>query len=220
LRSGYAETWDAFAPYASVQDAFYCNYPNSYKDKISKDTLSNNISCNMPTSVKWNSSVVFDMGYDIGHWFGTSRNVMLQLYTALSGVSSSFMPLAYTDKYDDDMLMWNWFTQSEPAIAITPNFHAILIFGFEMFRAEKAYAELNVRGAAYPDLYPPSGSIYDYSLSPINILQTAVGFGFDWDFAARAGLHFRYKYLTSKDENLPQNDWNVHYIQAETKVWF
>jgi hypothetical protein len=216
LRSGYAETWDAFAPYKSVQDAFYCNYSSSYKD-----TYENDVPCNnMPTSVKWNSSVVLDMGYDIGHWFGTSRNVMLQLYTALSGVSSSFIPVAYTDKYDDDMLMWNWFTQSEPAIAITPNFHAILIFGFEMFRAEKAYAELNVSGAANPNLYPTSGSIHDYSLSPINILQTSLGFGFDWDFAARAGLHFRYKYLTSKDETLPQNDWNVHYVQAETKVWF
>jgi len=220
LRSGYGETWDSFAPYENAQDAFSCAQYGYYSDPKEP--------CNMPTHLKWNSTVAIDMGYDIGHWFGTNRNIMLQLYTALSGVSTSFVPVAYTDKYDDGMLMWNWFAQSEPAIAITPNFHAILIFGFEMFRAEKAYAELNLNYTNYGGTPPPSsyrelykkGIIYDYKLSPINILHTSLGFGFDWDFAARAGLHFRYRYLTSKDENLPQNDWNVHYVQAETKVWF
>jgi len=205
LRSGYGETWDAFAAYENIEDAFYCSQPGK--------------PCNIPTSVKWNSSVVVDMGYDIGHWFNTNRSIMLQLYAALSGVSTSFVPVAYTDKYDSDMLMWNLFAQSEPAVAITPNLHAILILGLEMFRAEKAYAEIPYSGEILPNsvLYARG---YDYKLSPINILQTSLGFGFDWDFAARAGLHFRYRYLTSRDENLSQNDWNVHYIQAETKVWF
>jgi hypothetical protein len=218
LRSGYSETWDAFAPYKNAQDAFHCSQLNSY----TKVELSD-IPCNMPTSVKWNSSVALDMGYDIGHWFNTDRNIMLALYAALSGVSTSFIPVAYTDKYSDDMLMWNLFVQSEPAIAITPNLHGVLILGMEIFRAEKAYAELGTSGnrpaGAYANGLYPRG-FYDYQLSPINILQTSLGFGFDWDFAARAGLHFRYRYLTNNDEFLPQNNWNVHYIQAETKVWF
>jgi len=221
LRSGYAETWDAFVPYESAQDAFYCSQYNFFQDN-------SNVPCNMPTSVKWNSSLAIDMGYDIGHWFGTNRNIMLQLYTALSGVSKSFIPVAYTDKYDNDVLMWNWFVQSEPAIAITPKLHGVLILGFESFRAEKAYAELSINTtnpntslappSSYSGLYP--GGLYEYKFSPINILNTAIGVGFDWDYAARAGLHVRYKYLTNSDENLPQNNWNVHYVQAETKVWF
>ncbi len=216
LRSGYGETWDSFIPYENIQDAIYCDQLNFYTEADYP-----NAPCNMPTSVKWNSSIALDMGYDIGHWFGTDRNIMLSLYTALSGVSTSFMPLAYTDKRSDDMLMWNWFAQSEPAIAITPNFHAILIFGMEVFRAEVAYAAPTERVAAsnpYGGKYP--FGISGYVVSPINVLQTSLGFGFDWDFAARAGLHFRYRYLTNKDEFLPQNDWSVHYIQAETKVWF
>jgi len=219
LRSGYGETWDSFVPYENAEDAFYCAQLNYFE-------AGSEVPCNMPTSVKWNSTVAFDMGYDIGHWFGTDRNIMLQLYTALSGVSRSFMPVAYTDKYENDVLMWNWFAQSEPAIAITPKFHAILIFGVEMFHAEKAYAELKLNSASIGGVSPPSSysdlykTLYDYRLSPINIMHTSMGFGFDWDFAARAGLHFRYRYLTSTDENLPQNDWSVHYIQAETKVWF
>jgi hypothetical protein len=218
LRSGYAETWDSFTPYDNVQDAMYCAQYNI----PANPEIRANLPCNMPTSVKWNSTVAVDMGYDIGHWFGTDRSVMLQLYTALSGVSTSFIPVAYTDKYDSDMLMWNWFVQSEPAIAITPNLHAVLILGLEMFRAEKAYVELsnvNNKPSGYGGLYLTTG-MNSYKLSPINILHTSLGFGFDWDFAARAGLHFRYRYLTSSDENLPQNDWKVHYVQAETKVWF
>jgi len=223
LRSGYAETWDAFVPYENAQDAFYCSQINFY----TTGPDASNMPCNMPTSVKWNSTVSADMGYDIGHWFNTNRNIMLQLYTSLSGVSTSFMPVAYTDKYDKDMLMWNWFVQSEPAVAITPNLHGVLILGFENFRAEKAYVDLEdismqdkigSATTAYNRLYPYG--IYNYKLSPINILHTALGFGFDWDFAARAGLHFRYKYLTNNDENLPQNNWKVHHVQAETKVWF
>jgi len=222
LRSGYAETWDAFVPYENAQDAFYCSQINFYSG-----TDASNMPCNIPMSVKWNSTVSADMGYDIGHWFNTNRNIMLQLYSSLSGVSTSFMPVAYTDKYDKDMLMWNLFVQSEPAVAITPSLHGVLILGFENFRAEKAYVDLQdismqdkigSATTAYNNLYPYG--IYNYKLSPINILHTALGFGFDWDFAARAGLHFRYKYLTNNDENLPQNNWKVHHVQAETKVWF
>jgi hypothetical protein len=216
LRSGYGETWDAFTPYKTLEDAYRCLTINKYDSGAI---------CEMPQSVKWNSTISADMGYDIGHWFNTNRNIMLQLYTSLSGVSTSFIPVAYTDKYDSDMLMWSLFAQSEPAIAITPNLHGVLILGFENFRAEKAY--VNIAGGINGK-YPATGSAYNglypemeyYQFSPINILHTALGFGFDWDFAARAGLHFRYKYLTNNDENLPQNNWKVHHVQAETKVWF
>ncbi|GHV11153.1 hypothetical protein AGMMS49938_01340 [Fibrobacterales bacterium] len=220
LRSGYGETWDAFVPYETAQDAFYCAQYNFYSAK------DNSSPCNMPTHVKWNSTVTLDMGYDIGHWFGTNKNVMLTAYTALSGVSTSFTPVAYTDKYDDGMLMWNWLVQSEPAIAITPKLHGLLILGFEIFRAENAYVNLSgsLSGtSSYNALYPdpkPGDGIYVYQYAPINILHTMIGFGVDWDFASRAGLHFRYKWLTAKDETVPDNDWKAHYIQAETKVWF
>jgi len=203
IRGGTWEMWESFTPYESDLDA--------------KNT-------NMPMNKKWNTSFVVDMGYDIGHWFKTSRSIMLSAYSALSGVSTSYAPIAYSEK-QSDMLMWNWFVQSEPAIAITPTLHGLLILGFEMFRAENAYAVL-VGGeikdgpvkSGYQVLY--NAGFYDYVYAPINILQTALGFGLDWDFAARAGLHFRYKYMTHTDEAVSKNDWKAHYVQAETKVWF
>jgi len=200
VRGGTWEMWDSFVPYESGADAFHIN---------------------VPQHEKWNTSVVLDMGYDIGHWFNTDRNIMLQLYTALSGVSTSFAPIAYSEK-QDDMLMWNWYVQSEPAVAITPTLHGLLILGFEIFRAENAYAVLPAgkvsTSSGYNALY--GENVYDFVFAPINILHTALGFGLDWNFAARAGLHFRYKYMTSSDEAISKNDWKAHYVQAETKVWF
>ena len=70
----------------------------------------------------------------------------------------------------------------------------------------------------YNAVYSKGG--YYYEQAPINILQTALGFGFDWDFSARAGLHFRYKWMTHSDETVSENDWKGHYIQVETKMWF
>jgi len=207
VRGGTWELWESFTPYESDLEAK---------------------SLDMPMNEKWNTSVAIDMGYDIGHWFNTDRNIMLQLYTALSGVSTSFAPIAYSEK-QSDMLMWNWFVQSEPAVAITPTLHGLLILGFEMFRAQNAYAVLTggeikdgpVK-SGYNPLYNYSTSVglYDYMYAPINILQTALGFGLDWNFAARAGVHFRYKYMTHSDEAISKNDWKAHYVQAETKVWF
>jgi hypothetical protein len=205
IKGGTWEMWETFAPYTNAEDA------------------QNN---NVPQHVKWNSSLALDMGYDIGHWFNTDRNIMLALYTALSGVSTSFQPVAWTDSYDHDMLMWNLYVQSEPAIAITPTLHGLLTMGFEMYRAEQAYV---VRSAmvgntgtsstanGYNSLWPKFNT---FTYAPINILETAIGFGLDWDFSARAGVHFRYKWMTHSDETVSENNWKGHYVQAETKVWF
>jgi hypothetical protein len=209
VRGGTWELWESFTPYKQGVDAKSVNM-DEYQH------------------VKWNSSLVMDMGYDIGHWFNTDRNIMMSLYTALSGVSTSFAPIAYSEK-QDDMLMWNWFVQSEPAFAITPTLHGLLILGFETFRAENAYAVLTEGGVSggtneksYSTLYgdPKNLGLRSYVFAPINILQTALGFGLDWDFAARAGLHLRYKWMTHTDEAISKNDWKAHYVQAETKVWF
>lgn len=202
VRGGTWELWDSFVPYESVEDA-----KNG----------------NIPQHVKWSSSLAMDLGYDIGHWFNTDRNVMMQLYTALNGVSTSFSPLAVSES-QTDMIMWNWYVQAEPAVAITPTFHAILILGSEIFRAENAYVlrntstSLTSASGGYSTSF--KGGITYFEKTPINVLQTAIGFGFDWNFSERVGVHFRYKWMTNTDETVPENDWKGHYIQAETKMWF
>lgn len=201
LYGGTWEMWESFVSYGNATDA-----------------AENNI----PQHVKWSSVLSIDAGYDIGHWFGTDRNIMLTAYATLSGISTGFVPLPVSES-QSDMLLWGFYGQSEPAIAITPNFHAILILGYETWRAEQAYVKRSFTskiGANVPE-YDIIGEKGTYiTKEPINYQQTAIGFGFDWDFTSRAGLHFRYKHATHSDESVSENNWKAHFIQAETKLWF
>ena len=169
----------------------------------------------VPTHAKWSSYFSFMGGYDIGHWFGTDRNIMMTGYFALSGISTTIAPIAYSEK-QKDMLMTSFYGQLEPAVAVTPSFHMVGILGMETFRSEKAYLQEEY-SSSVSDM---PLNLYAYKKAPINYLETAIGLGFDWDLAARVGLHVRYKYMTHSDETAPINDFHFHYISAETKAWF
>jgi len=201
LYGGTWESWESFVPYENVQEI---------QDSV------------VPEHVKWSSVVSCDAAYDISNWFNSDRNIMLQVYGTLSGVSTSFSPLAYSSA-QKDMLLWSAYVESQPAISITPTFHALGILGFETWRGSQAYTASSLTdriNANFGTSTVLGTTATVYQLTPINYLQTAFGFGFDWDFAPRAGLHFRYKYATHRDETVSANDWNAHIVQAETKVWF
>jgi hypothetical protein len=174
----------------------------------------------IPSHAKWSTFLSFMGGYDIGHWFGTDRNVMMTGYASISGISTTIAPIAYSED-QTDMLLWSFFGQFEPAIAVHPKFHVVGILGLENFRSKYAYTSYSMKNnlSKTSDLYSEVATNY-YSYAPINYLETAIGLGFDWDFADRAGLHVRYKWMTHSDETLSVNDWHSHYIAAETKVWF
>jgi hypothetical protein len=178
----------------------------------------------VPMHAKWSSYMSFMGGYDIGHWLGTDRNVMMTAFLALSGVSTSFAPLAVSEK-QSNMLMTSFYGQFEPTVAVTPTFHMVGILGLETFRSEKAYVIYSAPNAVskYTDTNPThvnEVSPYYYGKAPINYRDFAIGLGFDWDFSDRVGLHFRYKFMTHSDETVPDNNWHSHYIAAETKAWF
>ncbi len=198
----YGGTWELWESFAAYDDA----------EQIQEETV--------PMHAKWESYFSFMGGYDIGHWFGTDRNIMMTALLALSGVSNSFAPLAVNEK-TFDMLLWSFYGQFEPTIAITTKFHMVGILGLETFRSDKAYMA-EVASSLIEDKHPYSSEVnqYLYKKAPINYRETAVGLGFDWDFADRVGLHVRYKYMTHSDETVSINDWHSHYISAETKAWF
>ena len=198
LYGGTWELWESFAAYDNGEQA-------------SKFEV--------PTHAKWSSYISFMGGYDIGHWFGTDRNIMMTAFVALSGISTSFAPIAVSEK-QSNMLMTSFYGQFEPTIAVTPTFHMVGILGLETFRSEKAYAmyrvgELNKNNGFYYE----TSDVY-FKKAPINYKDFAIGLGFDWDFSDRVGLHFRYKFMTHSDETISDNDWHSHYIAAETKAWF
>ena len=145
-------------------------------------------------------------------------------YASISGVSKTIAPIAYSES-QSDMLLWSFYGQFEPAIAVTPTFHVVGILGLESFRSEYGYIiDYMANNIAKPTSTKPTHyndvSTSVFRKAPINYLETAVGLGFDWNFAERAGVHVRYKWATHSDETEPDNDWSGHYIYAETKVWF
>ncbi|MBR3072348.1 hypothetical protein [Fibrobacter sp.] len=179
----------------------------------------------IPSHAKWSTYMSFMGGYDIGHWFGTDRNIMMTAFLALSGVSTSFAPLAVSEK-SFNMLMMSFYGQFEPTIAVTPTFHMVGILGLETFRSDKAYRlyevpnVINKYNAQSNPSYANEVASYYYGKAAINYKDFAIGLGFDWDFSDRVGLHFRYKFMTHSDETVPDNNWHSHYIAAETKAWF
>ena len=206
LRGGTWELWETFVAYENI-------------DQVKQKKI--------PSHTKWSSYLSIDAGYDIGHWFNTDRDIMMAGHAAVSGVSTTIAPLAYSES-QSGMLLWSFYGQFEPAVAITPNLHMVGIFGLETWRSNHAYVARDLESYA-SNGYGVGKSHDYYSLlngytyiekAPINYLQTAVGFGFDWDFSDRVGLHMRYKWMTHSDETVSENDWSGHYITAETKMWF
>ncbi|MCF0220894.1 MAG: hypothetical protein HUK19_01230 [Fibrobacter sp.] len=198
LYGGTWELWEGFAAYENP-------------DQI--------VSGDVPSSIKWFSYLSFMGGYDIGGWFGTDRTIMMTGYAALSGVSKSFAPIAINES-TFDMLLWSFYGQFEPSVAVTPTFHMLGILGLETFRSEYGYAKEEQKSTAKGGPMNGKYTVSCYKKAPISYLETAIGFGFDWDFSDRVGLHARYKFMTHSDEAVSVNDWHSHYIAAEVKAWF
>jgi hypothetical protein len=205
LYGGTWELWESFTAYENV-------------NQVANEEV--------PEHAKWSSYLSVDGGYDIGHWFGTDRNVMMSGYAAISGISKTFAPVAYSEE-QSDMLLWSFYGLFEPTFALTPTIHLVGQVGYETWRSEYGYSTernsltvsgVSATGHAYADLVPTTQVAY--KKAPISAYQTSLGIGFDWDFSPRAGLHMRYKWATHTDENLSDNNWSGHFITAETKVWF
>lgn len=204
LYGGTWELWESFAAYENEKQA-----ENE----------------SVPEHVKWSSYLSVDGGYDIGHWFNTDRNIMMAGYLALSGVSTTFAPVAYSEE-QSDMLLWSFYGLFEPTFALTPTIHLVGQVGYETWRSEYGYVTENVDkvkgnfsdSKGHGKAIPSVPTIYEKA--PVYYYQTALGIGFDWDFSPRAGLHVRYKWATHTDVNVSENNWSGHFITAESKVWF
>lgn len=198
----YGGTWELWESYAAYENA----------SQIEDD--------NVPVHAKWSSYFSFMGGYDIGHWFGTDRNIMMTALIALSGISTTIAPIAVSDE-QSGMLMCSFYGQLEPTVAVTTKLHMVGVLGMETFRSQYAYVLENMSSSVSSTSdFKEEVNTYYYKKAPINYLETAIGLGFDWDFADRVGLHVRYKFMTHSDELISDNNWHSHYISAETKAWF
>ncbi len=157
----------------------------------------------IPQHRKFTFNLEADIGYDIGPMVGYSKDFFLGGYASVSGVSTSFKPISFSDG-SDDMLLWSIYLRFEPAIALTNKLYLIGLLGFENWRSQKAYTE-------------EDGGVKH---SPIDFRDAAYGIGMDWDVFERVGFHLRAKWMTHKDVNLEENNWSTPVISTEMKMWF
>ena len=157
----------------------------------------------VPEHRKWTFNLEMDASKDIGPLVGYSRELFLGGYASLNGVSQDFRALAFGPK---DMMLWGAYARVEPAIALTEKFYLLALGGFETWRADMAYMD----DPATQEVQP----------MPIVYNDYAAGIGFDWEFAARIGLHARYKWMKHVDEKFTANNWTGRMMSAEIKTWF
>jgi hypothetical protein len=221
LRGGDLELWEEFAAYDSKEQAELGNAPESQK---------------------WATSLAADWGYYLNPLFGYEKPILVNLYGMVNSIGTDLTGVANNDK----TLLWNALARLEPGIAVTDNLLIIGTVGVETFKSDKAWRNIlaNENSTTRP-WFDAEGKAVSYNNinyyepvvastpggqnalpfvvaehSPIDYLLMAYGIGFDWDFSQRAGMHFRYKYATHADKNLPSNDWSGSFLFGEMKIWF
>jgi hypothetical protein len=164
----------------------------------------------VPVHRKYTFNLELDAAYDIGRLLGHANDLLLGGYAALSGVATSFVPLAFGDG-GRDMLLWSLLLRVEPAVALHPRFYLVGLAGLEVYRSHKTWM---ARPGQADDRIPVVEPV------PLHFRDVAWGVGFDWEPADRAGLHGRVKWFSHADETYPDNSIQSVLGSAELKLWF
>lgn len=200
LRSDYLSMFESFVPYESQAQAdSNLNATLPTTDVMARSPY-------VPSHQKYSFNLEADGAWDIAPLIGYHHDLFLSGYAALNGVSSTMQALAISPK---NMMLWGYYLRAEPAIALTDKFYLLGLAGYEVWRSDMAYTD----GAATDGSTTAIKASIDYQ-------DWAFGSGLDWDFAARVGFHFRYKWMMHKDKTLPANDWAAPMVSGEIKMWF
>ncbi|HEX7510052.1 MAG TPA: hypothetical protein VF335_02025 [Chitinivibrionales bacterium] len=194
IRQDYLSSYEGFVPYEDSAEA-----SANLREKTTIFTRS----ANVPQHRKYTFNLEADVSYALNQLVGYPHDFFLSLYAAINGVSTSFVPLALSQK---DQLLWSLYLRFEPAIALSDKFYFIGLAGFENWKSDKAW----IAG-------PLAASVV---LCPIDYRDFAWGLGFDWEMSPRVGLHNRVKWMNHKDMNYHDNDWATPVVSLEIKMWF
>jgi hypothetical protein len=199
LRSDYLSIFESFVPYENLAQA---------DSNLSILPTSNVMARTntVPIHQKYSFNLEADGAFDIAPLIGYSHDLFVSGYAALNGVSSSLQAVAFSPK---NLMLWGYYLRAEPAIALTDKFYLLGLAGYEVWRSDMAYT----------DALATDGSVTALKAS-IDYQDWAFGGGFDCDFAARVGFHFRYKWMKHEDKALPGNTWAAPLVSGEIKMWF
>jgi hypothetical protein len=194
VRQDYLSTYEGFVPYEDSAEAM-----GNLHEKTGIFTRS----VNVPTHRKYTFNLEADVAYAINQLIGYRHDIFLSGYAAINGVSTSFAPIAFSQK---DQLLWSLYLRFEPAIALSDKFYILGLLGYENWRSDMAWMASSDNSTAVR--------------SPINYRDIAYGLGFDWEMSPRVGLHNRNKFMTHQDAAYHGNDWATPIVSLEIKMWF
>lgn len=161
-----------------------------WKDEhLIRDSVTGVVSLSaVPRSQKFSWTAGFDWGKD----FGGQLPVFWNLNGEFSIISESADPTQ--DLLSSALIM------GEPVLGLAKNFYLIGVFGYEGWYSPYGAFNLAVNNTPETDFsYLGTNYTLDARRSYLALHQFALGLGFDWDIAARASVHVRYKWAKHVD---------------------
>ena len=256
ITSDFLSLYEGFMAFESVEQA-----EANVKEATDLRTEAKNI----PKNIKSTFNLELDAAYDIADLVSSPKDILVGLYASLNGVNKGHAPF----QLGDDAMLTSFYFRIEPAVAVTKSFYVLGLFGFENWKTSQSYMWIpklfNMRKPLASDEefagdtdafltakaeYDEAKDIYDENEDgkqwgttvnvPIDYRDFAYGFGFDWDFSPRVGLHGRMKWFSRVDEGLnskkdeieklledndsplsaPDHDFDGWILSGEIKMWF
>ncbi len=154
-----------------------------------------------PTHQKWAFNLKAESAYDIGDLLGLNRSVLMNFFAQVSGIDKQYRVASFSQK---NLMLWSSYFRLEPAIAITPGFYLLFMGGFEWWKSDMAYMQINDQ----------------IQNVPLDFRDYALGIGFDIDVSPRVGFHGRFKWTSHEDVNYSANNWENYSLLTEMAVFF
>lgn len=180
----------------------------------------------VPVNIKRSFDFNIDWALNISKYIGYKNDLFLSLYYETSGITKSFMPLAFVSDKKNNVLLVSHYLRSEPTIGLSKKFYITTLIGFEKWLSGKTWTGVYSDGASpstggqKPIADGSSNTLTGIVQSDLETTDIALGVGFDWDIMKRVSLHGRYKWLKHSDENLPFNDYIGNVVSLELKAFF
>lgn len=186
----------------------------------------------LPQSKKFTQNFSLDGSYEISRLWAGKRSLFLGGYAAFNSVTKDNrvgIPAFGSD--DDNVLLMGRNLRFEPVFQVTPKFYVVGLIGNEVWKSNYGVAYID----ASTGLSPVADEEWNASTNPENLVSAPIdysdwiyGLGFDWDMAARVGLHVRCQYFTHEDKGISKevptakgiNDYQAWLTTAEVKMWF
>lgn len=239
-RGAYNSTYEGFVAYKlgtndRTDTAAFLN------DAGVKQVLENMATGAVPQSKKFTQNFSFDGSWEVSQLWSGKRSVFVQTYVAFNSITKSANAgIPAFSAEDDNVLLAGKNLRLEPVVQITPKFYLIGLIGNETWKSaygvalldsagRTVSADVEVTGATGAVTKAGRAKVAKYLVNaPVDYSDWIYGLGFDWDMAARVGLHVRCQYFTHEDAGISKNaplaksinDYQAWLTSAEVKMWF